>query len=216
MKKTIAILFAALAALAAFGQDIALPAPKDKLGLDLADALKARATSRAFVARDVPLADIATILWAGNGLRGPDAVSSASKAGRTIAYSGDVAYINLYLITPKGAYLYMPDKALLKQVATKDPRAAITPEFIKTSPFMVLFAADLAKAPAFLKGNPVMLMQMMHSTAGFAAENIALASSSLKLGSITMYNIKPADTQGLLQMGKEETPLFVMQLGYTQ
>ncbi|HET7838624.1 MAG TPA: nitroreductase family protein, partial [Rectinemataceae bacterium] len=146
----------------------------------------------------------------------PDAVSSASKAGRTIPYSGDVAYLNLYLLTPKGAYLYQPDKSALKQVSAKDERAAITSEFIKTSPFMILYVADTAKAPSFLKGNKAMLREMMNADAGFAAENVGLVASSLKLGSIIMYNIKPADAAGLLGMGKEEIPLFVMQFGYTQ
>jgi nitroreductase len=214
MKAIIALLFAAIAGMAAFGQDINLPAPKDKIGFDLADAIKARSTSRSFVAKDIPLADLSTILWAANGLRSVDSVSSASKAGRNIAYSGDVAYLNVYVFTAKGAYLYVPEKNLLKQVATKDVRAQVTSEFIKTSPALVLFSVDLAKAPSFLKG--AMLDSVATGTAGSAAENVSLAASSLKLSSIIMYNINFAAVPALASFGKEEKPLSFMQLGYAK
>jgi hypothetical protein len=214
MKAIFALLFAAIAGMSAFGQDINLPAPKDKVGLDLADAIKARSTSRSFVAKDIPLADLATILWAANGLRPVDSVSSASKAGRNVAYSGDVAYINVYVFTSKGAYLYVPEKNLLKQVATKDVRAQVTSEFIKTSPALVLFSVDLAKAPSFLKG--AMLDSVATGTAGSAAENVSLAASSLKLSSIIMYNINFAAVPALASFGKEEKPLSFLQLGYAK
>jgi nitroreductase len=214
MKRIIAIVATVLAGAVMFGQDISLPAPKDKIGLDLADAIKARATSRSFVAKDVPVADLSTILWAGNGRRSVDAVSSASKAGRNIAYSGDVPYLNVYVFTAQGAYLYVPEKNLLKQVAKKDVRAQVTPEFIKTSPVLILFAVDLAKAPAFLKGNAALLESVATGTAGSAAENVSLAASSLKLSSIIMYNINTAAIPALASFGKEEKPLSIMQLGY--
>jgi nitroreductase len=214
MKRFIALAVLALAGLAVFGQDISLPAPKEKTGLDLADAIKARSTSRSFVAKDIPLADLSTILWAANGLRPVDSVSSASKAGRNVAYSGDVAYLNVYAFTAKGVYLYVPDKNLLKQVATKDVRAQATPEFIKTSPALILFAADLAKAPAFLKG--AMLDSVVTGTAGSAAENVSLMASSLKLSSIIMYNINFAAVPALASFGKDEKPLSFLQLGYAQ
>jgi hypothetical protein len=49
--------------------------------VDLLGSIKLRATARIFVKGDVPQADLSTILWAGNGLKGPDGVSGASKAG---------------------------------------------------------------------------------------------------------------------------------------
>jgi nitroreductase len=214
MKTIIAAAVLALAAAAAFGQDINLPAPKDKIGLDLADAIKARATSRSFVAKDIPLGDLSTILWAANGLRPVDSVSSASKAGRNIAYSGDAAYLNVYLFTAKGAYLYVAEKNLLKQVAAKDLRSQVTAEFIKTSPALVLFSVDLTKAPAFLKG--AMLDSVATGTAGSAAENVSLVASSLKLSSIIMYNINFAAVPGLALFSKDEKPLSFLQLGYAQ
>jgi nitroreductase len=216
MKTILSVVAFAAMAIALFAQDIPLKEPQAKVGMDLFDAIKARAAERNFVKRDIPVADLSTILWAGNGLKGADAVSGASKAGRTIPYSGDNAYVNVYVLTVAGVYLYDPNAKILKLVSKGDTRAQITPEFIPTSSLMLLFTYDFAKAPAFLKSNPELFREMANGTAGYAAENIALAAAAYKLGSIVMYNIKPPAAMTVAKLGKDESPLFIMQVGYLQ
>jgi Nitroreductase family len=199
-----------------FGQDIRLKEPPARIGMDFFDLIKARAAERNFVKRDIPVAELSAILWAGNGMKGADAVSGASKAGRTIPYSGDNVYMNVYVLTARGAYLYEPEASLLKQVGRGDTRAQISPEFIPSSSMMLLFTYDFAKAPSFLKSNPVLFREMANGTAGYAAENMALAAAAFKLGSIIMYNIKPQAAASAAKLGKEEAPLFIMQVGYLQ
>ena len=53
---------------------------------------------------------------------------------------------------------------------------------------------------------------MANGTAGYAAENIALAAAAFKLGSIVMYNIKPPAAVSAARLGKDESPLFIMQV----
>jgi hypothetical protein len=217
MRKIVSILALALGAALVFGQDIALPKPAAKIGADLLDSIKMRYAARAFVAKDVSQADLATILWAADGLKGtPDAVSAASKAGGTFPVSGDVNYVNLYVLTAKGAYRYDPAGNALKQVATMDIRKEVTPEFIANSAFMLVFTKDATKIPAFLKSNPVMADQLAVGTASYGSENAALAAGVLKIGSIVMFNIKPPAVADGLKLSKDESPLFIMQLGYTQ
>jgi len=216
VKTILSIVVMAAVTVGVFGDDIQLKRPPAKIGMDLFDLIKARAAERSFVKRDIPVADLSAILWAGNGLKGPDAVSGASKAGRTIPYSGDVAYMNVYVLTANGAYLYQPSADLLKQVSKGDGRAQITPEFIPTSAAMLLFTYDFAKAPSFLKSNPALFREMANGTAGYAAENMMLAAAASKVGSIVMYNIRPQAAAAAAKMGKEEVPLFVVQLGYSE
>jgi nitroreductase len=199
-----------------FAQDIPLKEPPAKIGMDLFDLIKARAAERTFVKRDVPISDLSSILWAGNGLKGADAVSGASKAGRTIPYSGDNAYLNLYVFTAQGAYLYDPAAKLLKLVSKGDSRAQITPEFIPTSSLMILFTSDLAKAPSFFKSDPARFGELANATAAYAAENIALAAAAFKMATIVMYNIKPQEAVSAANLGKNESPIFIMQVGYLQ
>ena len=205
-----------LIASALFAQDIPLVKPPAKLGIDVLDAIRTRSAARVFVKKDVSVADLSAIVWAGNGLKGtPDAVSAASKAGSTIPVSGDVDYINLYVLTAKGAYLYEPSGNVLKMVNAKDVRTDVTPESIATAAFMVLFTVDNAKAPSFLKSIPGLFRQIADGTAGYGAQNVGLVAAGLKLSSIVMYNLKP-DAGAALKLSKSETPLFIMQLGYTQ
>jgi nitroreductase len=209
-------LFALMASLV-FAQDITLSKPPAKLGIDVLDAIRARSASRDFVKKDVSAADLSAIVWAGNGLKGTtDAVSAASKAGATIPVSGDVDYIDLYILTAKGAYRYDQQSNVLKNVNTRDVRAEVTPEAIPTSAFMVLFAVDNSKAPAILKKMPALFQQIANGTASYGAQNIALAAAALKISSIVMYNIKADAIAPALKFSKEEAPLFIMQLGYTQ
>jgi hypothetical protein len=206
----------ALAASVLFAQDITLGKPPAKLGIDVLDAIKGRAAARAFVKKDIPVSDLSTLLWAANGLKGTtDAVSAASKAGATIPVSGDVDYIEVYVLTAKGAWRYDQASNVLKGVANKDVRAQVSQEAIPEAT-MVLFAVDNAKAPAFLKGMPALFQQMANGTAGYGAQNMMLVGAGLKISSIVMYNIKPDAVAAALKLPRDSAPLFIVQMGYTQ
>ncbi len=217
MKSRVLILVLTLSAAVLFGQDITVSKPPAKLGLDVLDAIRMRVAARTFVKKDVPVADLSTVVWAGNGLKGAtDAVSAASKAGGTFPVSGDVNYINLYVLTAKGVYRFLPESSLLKQVSTGDARGLVTSENIATSAFMVLFTCDTTRLPVFVKNNAVMGRQMAMGTASYGAQNIALVGAGLKLASIVMFNVNPAAVTAAAKLPKEEVPLFIMQMGYTQ
>jgi len=217
MKKISVALALALCAAALFGQDIALVKAPAKLGIDVLDAIRARAAARAFVKGEAPIADLSAVVWAADGLKGtPDAMSSASKAGGTFPVSGDVNYVNLYVLTAKGVYRYDPAGNVLKQVDAKDERGSVTPENIATAAFMLLFTCDTAKLPSFVKGNAAMGQAMGMATASYGGENAALVAAGLKLSSIVMFNIVPAATAQAAKLSKTESPLFIMQVGYTK
>jgi len=166
--------------------------------------------------KDVSVADLSTIVWAGNGMKGPDAVSGASKAGATIPVSGDVDYVNLYVLDAKGAYRYDPAANVLKQVNNKDVRGAITEENIATAACMVLFTVDNTKTPVFLRKMPDLMHNMAVGTASYGAQNIGMVAAGLKINSIVMFNIKADVVASSLKLPKEEAPLFIMQLGYAK
>ncbi len=216
MKRRLVLIFMTMMAAGLFAQDIALSKPPVKLGVDVLDAIRTRSAARAFAKKDVSVADLSTIVWAGNGQKGPDAVSGASKAGATVPVSGDVNYVNLYVLNSKGAFLYDPTANVLKQVNRTDVRREITKENIANAAFMVLFTVDNANAPAFLKGVPALVHDIAVGTASYGAQNIGIVAAGLKLSSIVMFNILPDAARADLKLSKDEQPLFIMQLGYTQ
>jgi len=216
MKKALFILLIAVSAATLSAQDIALPPPAGKSGVDLLGAIANRKVSKTFIKKDIPTADLSTLLWAGLGLRKVDAVTSATKAGRNISFSGENAYINIYVLTEKGSWKYLADKNSLQFINGVDLRSKVSPAAIPTASALILFTVDNALTPSFLKTNPALFLQMAHATAGFSAQNIALTASTLKLASVVQYTLKAADASEALKLGKDEVPLFIQQLGYTE
>jgi nitroreductase len=194
-------------------QDVTLPAPAAAVGVDLTAAIQNRTVARAFVKKDLAAKDLSTLLSAAIGKRAPDAMASATKAGRTVSFSGDNAYINLYVFDAKGTYAYDADHHTLKLLTSGDARAEITPEAMPNGAFIVVYTVNEALTPSFLKSNPTMFQAMAHETAGASAQNLALTASALKLSSIVMYNLKPAAVVKAAKLPKDETPLFLVQVG---
>lgn len=216
MKKALFIFLIAVSIAALSAQDITLPQPAAKSSIDLIGAITNRQASKTFIKKDIPTADLSTILWAGLGLRKVDAVTSATKAGRNISFSGDNAYINIYVLTDKGSWKYLADKNSLQFINGTDIRSKVSPAAIPTASALILYTVDNALTPSFLKTNPALFLQMSHATAGFAAQNISLTASTLKMASIVQYTLKAADASEALKLGKDEVPLFIQQLGYTE
>lgn len=216
MKRILPIVLSFLAVTAAFGQDISLPAPARRIGVDLIAAIAGRSVSRTFVKKEAPIQDLSTILWAGLGQRPDDAVSSATRSGRTASFSGDTPYINLYVLTERGAWKYLPDADKLEFRNGKDIRAEVSSGAVPEAAFMVVFTVDYSLTPSFLKSNPGLFQQMAHATAGFAAQNVSLASSAFKMSSIIKYTLNAQGAAGALKLGKDEVPLFTLQAGYTE
>ncbi len=216
MKRLLPIALAVLSVSAAFGQDISLPSPAKRSGVDLVAAIANRSVARTFVKKEASIQDLSTILWAGLGPRPTDAVTSATKSGRTTSFSGDNPYINLYVLTEKGAWKYLPDTNKLESRSGNDVRAEVSSGVIPASAFMIVFTVDNALTPPFLKSNPGLFQQMAHGTAGFVAQNIALTASALKMSSIIKYTLSAQAASGALKLGKDEVPLFSLQAGYTE
>ena len=216
MKKTLAMFLLAISSAALSAQNISLPAPATKSAVDLISAIADRRVSKAFVKKNIPIADLSTILWSGLGMREADAVTSATKAGRNISFSGDNAYINLYVLTEKGSWRYLAEKNELKFISGNDARARVSPAAIPAASALILYTVDNALMPSFLKAYPALFVQMAHATAGFAAQNIALTATTFKLASIVQYTLKASDAIEALNLPKDEAPLFIQQLGYTE
>jgi hypothetical protein len=95
-------------------------------------------------------------------------------------------------------------------------RATVSRAAVPDAALMVLFTADTALTPSFLKSNPAVFLQMAHATAGFSAQNIALTASALRMAAIVQYTLAVGEAAKAMALGKDEVPLFIMQVGYTE
>ena len=125
-------------------------------------------------------------------------------------------YVNLYVLSPKGVFRLDPAADVLKQVNKKDARGDITQENIATAAFMVLFTVDNTKAPAFLKSMPALVHDIAVGTASYGAQNIGLVAAGLEAQLHRDVQHQAGCRRDGAKLPKDEQPLFIMQLGYTQ
>lgn len=91
-----------------------LPAPQTKGGIPLMEAITARKSTREFSAKKIDDQTLSDILYAAWG------ISHESK--RTIPTSMNKQNLNVYVVTPEGAWLYQAEDNSLKQISNQDLR----------------------------------------------------------------------------------------------
>ena len=185
--------------------EISLPARPAAVSVDLVRALEQRRTTREYATAKLSPEDLSAILWAANGVNRPDGKRTAPSAyGRQ--------YIDIYVVTDTGGYLYDAPNQKLKPVTglnVKD-RLAGQAHVAKASHILVL-VADMNKVP----GSPTETkLNWAHSTAGTIAENVHLMCAAKAVGTGIVAGIKTDDIRQALNLSKDSVPLYVMPLGY--
>jgi len=184
--------------------EISLPARPAMVNVDLVRALEQRRTTREYTTAKLSPEDLSAILWAANGVNRPDGKRTAPSAyGRQ--------YIDIYVVTDAGGYLYdAPNQKLLlvTSLNVKD-RLAGQGHVAKASHILVL-VADMNKVP----GSSEIKLNWAHSTAGTIAENVHLMCAATAVGTGIVAGIKPDEIRQALKLSKDSVPLYVMPLGY--
>jgi nitroreductase len=185
--------------------EITLPARPATVNVDLVRALEQRRTTREYTTAKLSLEDLSAILWAANGVNRPDGKRTAPSAyGRQ--------YIDIYVVTDPGGYLYDAPNHKLKPVTgpnVKD-RLAGQAHVAKASHILVL-VADMGKVPGSATETKI---NWAHSTAGTIAENVHLMCAAKAIGTGIVAGIKPDEIRQALNLSKDSVPLYVMPLGY--
>lgn len=119
---------------------IRLPAPQTEGGKPLMQALKLRATSRAFAPEALPAQTLANLLWAAWG------VNRADSGKRTAPSARNWQEVDVYVALPSGVFLYDAAANTLKPVVAGDLRALTGgQDFVKDAPVTLVFVADTAR-----------------------------------------------------------------------
>jgi nitroreductase len=168
---------------------ISLPAPKTEGGKPLMEALKLRATSRAFATDALPAQTISNLLWAAFGINRPQ------EGKRTAPSARNFQEIDVIVVMPAGAYLYDAQAVSLKPLVAGDLRALTgVQEFVKDAPLTLVFVADQAR----MKGPAAEMQSYAYADAAFISENVYLfcASEGLATGVRAMLD-RPALAKAL-------------------
>jgi nitroreductase len=170
-------------------QAVPLPAPRTDGGKPLMEALKLRATSRAFAPDPLPPQTLANLLWAADGINRPQ------EGKRTAPSAHNWQEIEVVVLTAAGAYLYDAPGNRLAPLAAGDLRAlGGVQDFVKEAPVTLVLVADTAR----MKGVGPDAQSLAYADAAFISQNVYLfcASEGLATGVRAMID-RPALAKAL-------------------
>jgi nitroreductase len=185
---------------------IQLPAPQTEGGKPLMQALKLRATSRAFAPDPLPLQTLSNLLWAAWGINRPDSGKRTAPSARNWQET------DVYVVMAAGAYLYDAAANALKPVAAGDLRALTgSQEFVKDAPVTLVFVADSAR----MKGSQADMQQAYAwGDAAFISQNVYLFCASEGLATGVRAMVERPPLAKALKLGAGQIIAFAQCVGY--
>jgi SagB-type dehydrogenase family enzyme len=189
---------------------IALPSPQTDGELSLEEALARRRSLRELSDEELSQAEIGQLLWAGQGV--------TDEQGRRTAPSAGALYpLELYAVTPKGVYHYLPDDHAIELIAEGDARprlraAAYAQAPVGEAPLVVVVAAVPARTEE--KYGPERATRYVQLEAGHAAQNMLLQAAALGLGGVPIGAFADAAVADVVGLSEGELPLYLIPIGH--
>ena len=207
MKNTFIILFFLLLGTMvniseAVTSDIILTSPQTEGGKSVFQAISERSSAKqeAFTAKEPSLKELSTLVWAATG-------KNRDGKGWTVPFAmGSDPYISLYVILKSGAYLYDPEKNMLKLLSDKNylTRAA-RQKFIGTAPSIFVFAT---------KGSGASVEGWSETAVGAMTQNVYLAAGAFGMKARYVQSFNRETLTNLLNIGPRSKIIAIMPIGF--
>lgn len=203
LKTAAALVFTVSATVSCSAQEqISLPQPSKSLETTVIEALQNRRSERVFAEKQMSDQDLASLLWAANGINRED--------GRRTAPSAINAQdIDIYVVRADGAYLCDAKENTLKRVSDEDlrPLVAKGQDFVLQAPVSLVLVSDKSR----FGNRPANFAQ---ADAGYVSQNICLYCSAAGWACCPRASM---DTEGLkkaLQLSESQEPMLNNTVGY--
>jgi SagB-type dehydrogenase family enzyme len=191
---------------------IKLPAAQLKGKLFLEEVIQARRSIRTYADTPLKLQDISQLLWAAQGITGPNGLRTAPSP---IA----VYLVQVYLVAGNveglkpGVYSYKPQDHSLEQIRDGDLRQQLgglgQAVFGSGAALLVIASLDEKSSKAF--GDYAVRASSLEI--GHVAQNIALQGTALDLGLVTASGFDSNKARSLLGLPPNETPVYLIPVG---
>jgi len=195
-------------------EQIRLPTPVVEGTVSIERALRARRSVREYRSESISLAAVSQLLWAAQGVTGPDGRRTAPSAGALyplVAYlvAGSVEGLEA------GVYRYRAADHSLVRVAKGDVRgrlaaAAAGQPQLAAGAATVAIAADYDRTMRKYGDRGVRYVQM---EAGHAVENVHLQAIPLELGTVVVGAFDDGEVKRVLRAQDNEEVLALMPIG---
>jgi SagB-type dehydrogenase family enzyme len=196
---------------------IRLPGPDRRGRVSVEETIAQRRSVRQYRPGPLALADVAQLLWAGQGITDPRGYRSAPSAGALYPLEIDVVAGDVEQVPP-GVYRYVPRDHALVRRRTGDLREELSAAGLNQ--------AALKRAPAVLVISGVYErttgkygergMRYVHMEAGHAAQNICLQAVALDLATVPIGAFRDTQVQSTLGLAGDEQPLYLVPVGKPQ
>jgi len=194
---------------------IKLPEPRHNSETSIEKALLERRSIREYKDEPLTLDEVSQLLWSAQG------ITESHWGLRTAPSAGALYPLEVYVVAgnvedlPKGVYKYRPHGHKLVKIKAEDVRnelatAALWQSSVKDGAISIVFSA-IYKRTTVKYGNRG--IKYVHMEAGHAAQNVYLQSVSLGLGTVTVGAFEDDDVKKVLDMPREEVPLYIMPVG---
>ena len=180
-------------------------------------AISQRRSVRNFSDKPLNLNQISQLLWAAQGITGPEGEKRAAPS------AGALYPMELYVVAglqgnglEEGVYQYIPEGHKIKKVSTGDLRAdlssaALNQEWVEEAPLNIVITGVYERTTRKYTHHGE---RYVHMEAGHIGENLALQAESLGLGMVTVGAFQAKRVQKVLDIPANHRPLYIIPLGY--
>lgn len=192
--------------------NIILPDPKHKSNVSIEEAISSRRSKRNYKSEHINIGQLSQILWAAQGITG----QIGDYKLRAAPSAGALYPIEIYVVLPKGVYLYLPQGHKLKKIKSGDLRselakAALNQWWIRDTSCDIVITAVYERTMAKYGQRGVRYAVI---EAGAVTENVYLQVESLELGTVSVGAFNDRDVQKILNIPDNRRPLIIMPIGY--
>jgi len=196
---------------------IKLPEPQTSGGISVEKAISQRRSVRNFSDKPLNLDQISQLLWAAQGITGPEGEKRAAPS------AGALYPMELYVVTgadlkdlEKGVYHYITEGHKIERVKAKDLRAnlstaALNQEWVEEAPLSIVITGVYERTTRKYTHHGE---RYVHIEAGHIAQNLALQAESLGLAMVTVGAFQSKQVQKVLDIPEDHQPLYIIPMGY--
>ena len=184
---------------------VQLVPPQMEGGKPLMQALKERATARAFSPEKLPDQVLSNLLWAAFGVNRPD-------GRRTAPSASNWQEVDIYVVAANGAFVYEAKSHSLTPVASEDLRAlAGTQAFAKEAPVTLFFVADYARMGTATQERKDFLAP---ADTGYISQNVYLYCASEGLATGVRVGIDRPALAKALKLRPDQKIILAQSVGF--
>jgi SagB-type dehydrogenase family enzyme len=193
---------------------IKLPEPKHDGNISVEQTLQLRRSIRNYQNEPLTLTEVSQLVWAAQGI--------TNAGGKRTTPSASALYpLELYVVAGnvndlnQGIYKYQPTGHELVIILAGDKRnelaaAALSQSFIKDGAIVLIFAAEYSRTTNKYGERGI---RYVHMEAGHAAQNVYLQATALNLGTVVVGAFIDDEIKKIMQLPREEEPLYIMPVG---